>query len=380
MSEIIYDPVTCAESGEEVPRADCFVRHDGECVSNCFRYRYFISDHNGDYFHIDERVYVAGFGEISQTELDNGFPASACEDCGDYVYDRSRHSLDENGRCLDCARVHSTKYTIKDYACKRFAPPIGKGPLYLGVELEVEVVNVSSDSEDPRADLEDHAVSTQTRFSADFVILKEDGSLDTGFEIVTRPASFDVQLTEWTRFFDAIPRSEYLRDLRSWNPGNCGMHVHVSRTALSGLQLGKMLVFVNSPEHTEFIKFVAGRDAARWAARHVKRVGDARMPDFNRYQAINTSGSNTIEFRIFRGTLRRERFFANLEFVQSLCEFTAPAGRSIADGTSVHCYLRWLDRRRKRFPNLHTRLVEKEYLPKPKTDQRPQLATAASNT
>lgn len=39
-----------------------------------------------------------------------------------------------------------------------------------------------------------------------------------------------------------------------------------------------------------------------------------------RYTAVNLKPENTIEFRIFRGTLRYETFIATLEFAHYLCE------------------------------------------------------------
>lgn len=40
----------------------------------------------------------------------------------------------------------------------------------------------------------------------------------------------------------------------------------------------------------------------------------------NRYQVVNLENSNTIELRVFRGTLKFETFMATLEFVNSLTE------------------------------------------------------------
>ena len=42
----------------------------------------------------------------------------------------------------------------------------------------------------------------------------------------------------------------------------------------------------------------------------------------SRYQAVNTTNEDTIEIRIFRGTLRKDRILANISLVQSLVEFT----------------------------------------------------------
>jgi len=42
----------------------------------------------------------------------------------------------------------------------------------------------------------------------------------------------------------------------------------------------------------------------------------------NRYLAVNLQNSNSVEVRIFRGTLNDSSFFKNIEFVQALFDYT----------------------------------------------------------
>lgn len=46
----------------------------------------------------------------------------------------------------------------------------------------------------------------------------------------------------------------------------------------------------------------------------------AKKAGLGRYTAVNLMPENTIEFRIFRGTLRYETFMATIEFTHYLCE------------------------------------------------------------
>ena len=41
-----------------------------------------------------------------------------------------------------------------------------------------------------------------------------------------------------------------------------------------------------------------------------------------RYQGINLENQNTIEFRIFRGTLKLNTFIATLQFVDCICRYS----------------------------------------------------------
>ena len=57
---------------------------------------------------------------------------------------------------------------------------------------------------------------------------------------------------------------------------------------------------------------------------HGKATGD-------RYEALNVNGDKTVEFRIFRGSLRYESIMAALEFVNAVCEFCTPGVVSMRD-------------------------------------------------
>src|SRR5690606_8719763 len=117
----------------------------------------------------------------------------------------------------------------------------------------------------------ENAKRTLQELGSDFVMLKEDGSLDHGFEIVTAPCDPAVHRERWAPFLKEYPKR---RDLRSWNTHTCGVHIHVTRDALSALQLGKMLVFVNDPKHKLFIEFIASRDTEEWAKLREKKLSD----------------------------------------------------------------------------------------------------------
>ena len=62
----------------------------------------------------------------------------------------------------------------------------------------------------------------------------------------------------------------------------------------------------------------------RWAARHGAKenpkahIDDAKK-DYSRYRCINIQNYYTIEFRLFRGTLKYNTFIATLELVNEIC-------------------------------------------------------------
>jgi hypothetical protein len=257
----------------------------------------------------------------------------SCESCNSTC---RNDNYGEDGNCQDCSDCSSSAI-IKPYSFKDYALPIGKGPLFFGIELEVEAGdNRDSASQDIAAKMED------------FAVLKEDGSIRSGFEIVTRPASLVEQRRGWKGFFSGIPAG-----LLSYKTETCGLHVHCSRSALTTLQIAKTVCFVNSPDNRDFVERIAGRKACDWAKYHGKKLATAGKQTGQRYEAVNLENAKTIEFRIFKGTLKESSFWRCIEFCDALISFAAPASRTMAESLDWKAFARFVREGRKQWPNLH---------------------------
>jgi hypothetical protein len=258
------------------------------------------------------------------------------------------YSVENYDYCEDCDTYHPDSCpnatSLSSARTKIYSTPIGVGPIYYGVELEVECVR----------DRETCAEKTRDLFSPEFVLLKEDGSLNDGFEIVTRPASYDEHRKNWANFWKSTPR-----DLRSYETETCGMHVHVSRAPLSALTILKIDAFSN--ENAEFTEKLARRSCFRWARIEKKdKFSDYGKRDEDlRYRALNLQNRETIEFRIFRGTLVEQSFYRNLEIVVALVAYCQQAG--LRELTPAD-WITWLDKRRKMYPALTAWLCEEKLL------------------
>ena len=72
----------------------------------------------------------------------------------------------------------------------------------------------------------------------------------------------------------------------------------------------------------------------RWAARYgYEKTGKeilkkAKCSDHGRYSAINLCNYSTIEFRLFRGTLKYNTFIATLQFVDMICDVAISMSQS----------------------------------------------------
>ena len=162
----------------------------------------------------------------------------------------------------------------------------------------------------------------------ELIYCKHDGSLDDGFEIVTHPMSLDWHLHQmpWEAILNKAVQMGYL----SHRANTCGLHVHVSRDAFGFTREGqdcaisRALYFVEK-HWNELLRFSrrTQRQLDRWAARygykddpqeHIKKGYGSR------YTCVNLTNEETIEFRIFRGTLKYNTLIATLQMVNHICD------------------------------------------------------------
>jgi hypothetical protein len=272
-----------------------------------------------------------------------------CPDCGGAYH--NDHSEGDRGEtvcdsCLERREERRQPRHINEYNADvtDYMQPTGKGPHYYGVELEVECDNPRNRSEQMQEAIKD------------FAILKQDGSLSYGFEIVTRPASLEEQVKGWNRVFKEMPSG-----LKSFSTETCGLHVHCSRAPMSQLQIAKLVSFINAAHNRQFVRRIAQRSSERWARYHAKQLKDAHKCNPQRYEAINLRNPNTIEFRIFKGTLKKESVFKAIEFCDLMVAWTAPGVCSLKESQSRVAMLNWMKPQRKRWPHLSAWLDARWY-------------------
>jgi len=259
-----------------------------------------------------------------------------CEGC-DEAFDRESMFICESDGCSYCescfadhddnAGIHS--YSYKPKPCFRTLGTVRavRGPFF-GVELEIENSGGIESNSDAAEKVTD---------SDGFLYCKSDSSLESGFEIVSHPFSW-----EWHKKNGAAAWREVFklrnRGFTSYDSRTCGMHVHISKRALTDLQIYKMIHLLDG--WGAFTHLVSRRNASRlerWAGSHGgpdTRARLAKKMNHNRterYRALNLTNRETVEVRIFRGTLSPKGFERNIEFCKALVDFTAPGVTRIAD-------------------------------------------------
>lgn len=242
-----------------------------------------------------------------------------CDSCGCEVSTADICCNDNGSYCSSC---YDDQKSIHDYSFKPSPIFHGTGPRFTGWELEV----IAKGSQ------EDAAKLITEKFEG-LLYCKHDGSVSSGFEIVSHPCSYDYYMQEG--IFEKL--GEFTQ-LRSYKHSECGFHVHISKDSVSLLTLAKLIIFFAN--NIAFVEYIAQRSHNSYCKEEcVNGAGlKAKNGNRDRYQAINITGQ-TIEFRIFKGNCSVPRLKKNLQFVYGILEYCE--GSSILD-LSVYEFIKYL--------------------------------------
>lgn len=295
--------------------------HEENICRVCAQYNYRWSEYYGSYV----------YGDDARDALDrNGNRVVIYYDDDDFSYDDDDdeyHHYDYSPEPQIIGNYHSSK---------RYHRPILdewslRANRFFGVELEVELRGDRVDRTGKARQLND-VINDGDIGSR--VFFENDGSLNSGFEIVSQPMSLPMHRDVW----QWLNNKDAVANLRSHNTSTCGLHVHVSRAGLTKLQIAKMVTFVNDPANEQLIRAIARRYAEGYCKIKEKKLGSAHYSS-DRYEAINVTGEKTIEFRIFKGSLKYESVVAALEFCHSLVEFTRPCSEGDIKNLTMDHYM-----------------------------------------
>ena len=251
---------------------------------------------------------------------------TSCECCGRIIHrDDANYDDDDSyeAYCSSCYRNHCRGSGIEDYYYKPDPIFYGNGTRYFGIELEVDGAGEEDDSADD--------VMYIGNRTANHIYCKHDGSLDEGFEIVTHPMTLDYhqKSMSWSAVLDELKGMGYL----SHQATTCGLHVHVNRNSLGDTYqqqedtIARILFFVES-HWNEILKFSRRneRQMEQWASRYGRKddpkevLKTAKTSYKGRYTCVNLTNDMTIEFRMFRGTLKYNTLIATIQLVEKICD------------------------------------------------------------
>ncbi|MGN1339172.1 MAG: amidoligase family protein [Oscillospiraceae bacterium] len=333
LSDVFEEEFSCCGNCGHYYRRDdmTWVESEDEYIcEDCLDEEFSCCDHCNNWFRTDD-MESDDYTVVCSRCFSNYY--RCCEDCACIIRDVYVTWVGDYPYCEECApdeNVHSYSYkpdpVFHRIGYHGFRPSIDgeRQPLYLGVELEVDNGNDES--------------CVSSKFDEDDVYCKEDGSLGSyGFEIVSHPRTLESHKEyDWGEIMDKCLHYEY----RSHNTSTCGLHIHVNRDFFgtytdSDLAAAKLILLMARFWDGFFVPFSRRSSDAlsEWAEKPLStdtpEKGDTietiqekvRNAARNRYKAVNVRNRDTIEFRLFRGTLRYETFIATLELVDGLCNW-----------------------------------------------------------
>lgn len=287
-------------------------------------------------------------------------------------YYPSRHPMQTANSLADCSYGELRSIYREIVHAWNYRPrPVFHGrvnsKLFLGMEIEINTPFGGYGNSEDKIKMIECAQSVGNTVDERIIYLKEDGSIDNGFEIVTHPMSFP-----WIQNNFPWEVFENLSQLGAYANRSTGLHVHVSRKGFSNpSHVFRWLAFIYKNKRN--IKLLARRDSSRFASfsrlegpsfKNAAKGGHGHYYDKNgqyvekycsRYVAINTTNDKTFELRMFASSLNTQEIKAAVSFAHASVEYTRKLSiRDITqnDGWTWPVFTSWINERENKYPEL----------------------------
>lgn len=211
--------------------------------------------------------------------------------------------------------VSLKRYSIKPYLAKKTEKVVrwtkvgskSKNSPYMGVELEMS-------GTDDRFEIA--RILTAHHFQG-LHLWKEEGDLN---ELIISPHT----LTKWksSRIWDLLYQLDTLGIVSKDSEQSCGMHIHVNKSFFKDYPTARTNLKRLITSDRQLFGCLSNRSSEsleEFAAIPASAYSD--VWDEDKSVCINFWPKNTVEFRLFNGTLYYGHFIANLLLVDALCRF-----------------------------------------------------------
>jgi hypothetical protein len=335
----------CPECNDFEPLEEAgLVNELGVICLSCADWSYRLCEYHNRFESMDRHVFyrLPNGTSICADGLRESDEYGRCPRCGDIIDYEEHGYYDEESDdyyCEGCHReiIRERNTFIRGYHSHKggrvnlLYSPLDNGQrrstLKFGLEIEVDS-NHDYDYDHNCTAKEIHEMFNKTE-QGRVLYFERDGSLDSGFEIITEPMSINFINDNKHKFANML---EYLSDegYTGHDKGTCGLHIHLTKSVLGDKGIENFCFFVENNQE-EIVKFsrrkrsrlndYAGFSLDENELRHNPNGRELLMRRINhqsRYHAVNVSNSSTVELRIMRGTLNKETFFATIGFVSAL--------------------------------------------------------------
>lgn len=318
----------CDDCGEfhEEEKMTYIEDKDYYVCDDCLSSDYFYCDDCNSWYSTDTNSYETEDRRIICQSCANDHYVE-CADCGLMVHENNAYYCDDCDRyyCDSCWDEHYHSDGLLDYHSFRDWQPHKtddepEPDFYIGHELEMDY------GSDRREAIE--LISNNLNG-----ICMHDGSLsdDRGLEFISHPLSYNYMLSLENDYRDAFHILTQNLNYKSHETDDCGLHFHVTRPDNPDT-IDRIILFMETYKDEIIILSRRTRSEINsWCKFLSDRLYDVKEKELkslyfikknketsNRYMALNLTNANTIEFRIFKGTLKYETFMADFEFVYNL--------------------------------------------------------------
>ena len=268
-------------------------------------------------------------------------------------------------------------YTMVDGSIHVSREHIVPGVPVFGVELEVENVN---------GEYLSNAIDFINNNTAPLVYLKEDCSINHGFEIVSHPMSLNYfkHVAIYKEMLDYLRGNGY----HAWKTSTCGLHIHISKVSFVDPKHQMKFLYFMFKNKAELIKF-SGRNSSYakydydafvnnndsiWGknkpnlieiVKGVQKNGNYIPGSYERNLAVNRMNQHTHELRIFRPSLRFDTVMAYMEFVECLFMYTKQVSSNEIlkhDGLKFEALVRFAELQNDRYSTFVARVAKRNVL------------------
>ena len=316
------DSIFCSVCGVELTESDMYEFEGDPICEEC------LDEHTVICSHCEARIWNDDNSGSDSRPLCSrcyDYYYSRCSDCGCLILNEDALYFDDDDDTPFCESFYEKnedRAYLHDYYYKPEPIFYGDKKRYFGVELEIDCGGKDYNNA--------KTLSEVANKINNHIYIKTDGSLDEGMEIVTHPMTLDYHINNmmWLQLINTAITLGYL----SHKTDTCGLHIHVNRDSFGDTVekqdecISRVLFFVEK-FWTELLKFSRRTEYQinRWAARYGYKhnpkelLDHAKKDNYSRYTSVNITNYHTIEFRIFRGTLKFNTLIATLQLVNEIC-------------------------------------------------------------
>lgn len=278
----------------------------------------------GEYYENYNNIYQLANGEYICENCYNNDEYYFCENCGELYHGDNMREQNGYMYCNNCypesiiQDYHNHKGYFDFYKTQKDFADI---PLYFGFELEVENKDNSITNNEMAEIINDIMQYT--------VVFENDNSLNNGFEIISHPMTFNYiweNQAKIKNMLESLTNNGFI----SHNAGTCGFHIHLSKNYFTENQIDKLQFLIEKfkKELTIFSRRTNDQ-INRWTqfiTDYTNSTDESLNIDFvkkykdkdKRYQVLNLCNTDTIEFRLLRGTLKTTTFLASIELLNNM--------------------------------------------------------------